>query len=139
MPVRITSSSTKIAYVVVCYVIGIFAAIVAAAALALPAGNILMAALVLLAVAFAARVFRGEDEKVSKQRPWWKMTAHSTSGFVFAVLFGLQVSYLVSIAVSSSEGVPIVGLLVNAVIAVMFVNSSLRLRAAERLAAPIKK
>jgi len=68
------------------------------------------------------------------------MSARPTSGFVFAVLFGLQASYLVSIAVTSPEnGVPIVGLLVNAVIAAMFVNSSLRLRAAERVAASSKK
>ena len=139
MPVRITSTSTKIAYVVASFVIFFLGA---ALAVGLPSSAVPVVAgvLALIVVGFAVRTFRGEGEPVTEGRPWWKMTARPTSGFVFALLFGSQAIYvLLTFRSDSDSASSIIPIVVDGLIATMFALSSLRLRALDRTTASEKQ
>ncbi|MEC5148924.1 hypothetical protein [Cryobacterium sp. GrIS_2_6] len=89
MAIRITSTSTKIGYLTSGCVLVILGSAMTIG-LPLPVESVVAGALALVLVIFAARTFRAEDEPVEQRRPWWKMTAHRTSGVVFALLFDSQ-------------------------------------------------
>ncbi|TFC27999.1 hypothetical protein E3O55_10770 [Cryobacterium sp. MDB1-18-2] len=127
MAIRITSTSTKIAYVTSGCVLVILGSALTIG-LPLPVASVAAAVLALVLVVFAARTFRAEDEPVEQRRPWWKMTAHRTSGVVFALLFGSQAIYVLIAFVSRPEsGGLMVPLVTNILIAMMFAFSSMRL------------
>ncbi|TFB90695.1 hypothetical protein E3O44_03670 [Cryobacterium algoricola] len=139
MPIRITSTSTKIAYVVASCVVFMLGA---ALAIGLPSSAIPVVAgvLALIVVGFAVRTFRGEGEPVEQRRPWWKMTARPTSGFVFALLFGSQAIYvLLTFRGGSDSASSIIPIVVDGLIATMFALSSLRLGALDRTTASEKQ
>ena len=139
MPIRITSTSTKIAYVVASCVVFILGA---ALAISLPSSAVPVVAgvLALIVVGFAVRTFRGEGGPVEQRRPWWKMTARPTSGFVFALLFGSQAIYvLLTFRSDSDSASSIIPIVVDGLIATMFALSSLRLRALDRTTASEKQ
>lgn len=130
MSIRITSAPTKIAYVTTSYVVGFSATAFVAVTMGMAVASITFCVLVIVAVVFAARTFRGENEATSR-RPWWRMTCHPTAGFVFASLFGFQGIYLVASTWSEPQaGVSLSVALVNVLIGAMFTNSSLRLKVA---------
>ena len=132
MAIRITSVSTKIGYITSgCVLVVLGSALTIG--LPVPFASVVACALALVLVLFAGRTFRGEGEPVEPGRPWWKMTAHLTSGVVFAVLFGFQAIYvLIDVVTQPESAVLIVPLVTNAVIAMLFAYSSVRLRAAAR-------
>jgi len=138
MAIRITSTSTKIGYVVASCVLLILGAALAIG-LPLPA-SVVVGVLALILVGFAARTFRGVGEPVEQRRPLWKMTASPASGFVVTLFFGSQTIYLLISVLSGSDSVgSIIPLVVDAFIATMFALSSLRLRAIERATASGKQ
>ena len=54
---------------------------------------------------FAVRVFRGADENIAAPRPWWKMTARPTAGFVLGALSAASVAtYMVRILSRRTTG-----------------------------------
>ncbi|MDY7544392.1 MULTISPECIES: hypothetical protein [unclassified Cryobacterium] len=139
MTIRITTTSTKIGYVTSSCVVVILGSALTIG-LPLPVASVVTGALALVLVAFATRTFRGEGEPVEQRRPWWKMTAHRTSGFVFTLLFGAQAIYLLIAVISRPEsGLLIVPLITNAVIAAMFAFSSMRLGVTARAIASNKQ
>ncbi|MDJ0350774.1 hypothetical protein [Cryobacterium sp. PH29-G1] len=129
MSLRITSTSTKIGYVVAAYVVGplivLFVALVAGPPLAAAATVMLLLAV----VGFAVRTFRGEGEPVAAPRAWWRMTAQPTSGFVFSALFlGQAVSLAFTAAPRTDVGAFIAIAPVYAGLGALFAYSSIRLR-----------
>ncbi|MEN0083880.1 MAG: hypothetical protein AAGC66_03845 [Leifsonia sp.] len=127
-PVRITSATTKVAYVVAAYAITITLAFGLAAAFGAAAGVLVVGVLQLVLIGIAVRVFRGRDEAVVPPRPWWKMTARPFAGFVMAALFAAQAVCAVFAPSVGSWAAALAG----ALIAVGYLNSSVRLTLSEK-------
>ena len=102
---------------------------------------------VLLVVIFylATRIFRSAAEPNDEPRPWWRMTGLALAGWVLGVFFALAALAFFAAAIGISTtpsarevrgGVPVIA--VSAVLfagmAILYVTSSIRLRAAERAA-----
>lgn len=129
MPVRISEASTKVSYVVAAYVLGIFVALSVALIAGIPQAAATTVILLLAAVAFAARNFRGEDEPVAPPRKWWRMTSRPTSGFVFAAVFFLHAISLAFGVSRGSDSAVFMGLaLIYTLLGALFAYSSIRLR-----------
>lgn len=139
MSFRITNNATKVGYVVTCYLVALLVALGVAVTAGAPTAAAVWGILLIASVVIAARGFRGENEAVEAPRAWWRMTARSTSGFVFAALFLLQG---VSLVVSSMVGASAVAVsylvvgVINLVFAAAFAHSSLRLRSVQMNNAP---
>lgn len=87
MPVRITSASAQTNYVFVGFGAGIFLAAAIALIESLEAASVFWGLFSVVWIGFAARSFRGEGEAVEPSRPWWRMTAGPTTGFIVAGLY----------------------------------------------------
>lgn len=92
-------------------------------------GRLVGVALMVLLFAGAVRTFRGRGEPVAPPRPWWRMTARPTAGFLLGSFFALNVVWgLVSTIVglpgverlSFWDVIPLAG-------GALFLNSSIRL------------
>ena len=92
-------------------------------------GSIALSVLQLLGWYLASRVFRGAGENVARVRPWWRMTARPLlsgvlgAGYALLALLNLVFSVL---GFGSASGA--VSVLVEAVLAALFLNSYRRLR-----------
>jgi hypothetical protein len=126
--VRITTASAKVAYVVAGLVAGILFAIAVAVTSGLPAASVVWGGFLLIWVIVAARTFRGENEPVAAPRLWWQITAQPTAGYIFAAIFLAQAAYLTFTSFQTLDAwvFPLVAA-VNAFVAAMFLNSSIRL------------
>lgn len=128
MAIRVSEASTKVSYVVVAYVLGIFVAVSVGLIAGIPQAAATTVILLLAAVAFAARSFRGEGEPVAPARRWWRMTSRPASGFVFAAVFFLQAIYLAFEASRGSDSEVFIGLaLIYALLGALFAQSSIRI------------
>ncbi|GAA1448282.1 hypothetical protein [Leifsonia poae] len=97
-------------------------------------GSIVLSVLQLAGWYAATRVFRGAGEPVAPRRPWWRMTARPALSGVLGLAYGLValVNLVLSFAgFGSASG--FVSILVEAVLAVLFLNSAKRLRSAGHL------
>lgn len=83
---RIRSGSVKIGLVVGAYVVGLLLTLLVAASAGATASMVFLVMAVCLVVLYLTRTFRGEHES-DAPRPWWRMTAAPTSGFVFGTVF----------------------------------------------------
>lgn len=98
-----------------------------------------LATLIFFAWAYGAtRIFRGSEELVITPRPWWRMTARPTAGF----LLGIACAALAGDAVVYMVGEPGwlwgTGIAFYAVLAALYLGSSIRL-VSERRAASVPK
>ena len=94
------------------------------------AGSIVLSLVQLAGWYAATRVFRGAGEAVGPRRPWWRMTARPLLSAVLGLAYGLVA--LVNLVLSfagfwSASG--FVSILVEAVLAALFLHSAKRLRA----------
>lgn len=89
------------------------------------------APVLLVVVGVAVRTFRDPDvEPYEAPREWWRMTARPASGFVLGGLFLAQAAWLVWSMVLSPQLWPLLlGVATQTALGVLFVRSSLRLRA----------
>lgn len=96
------------------------------------AGIVTALILTLGMVALFVRIFRGEGEPLPP-RPLWKLTAKPTAGFVVAAIFAVQAVSLLTTnwAVQTEQALSMTAAILYLLIAVAFVNSSLRLRSAK--------
>jgi hypothetical protein len=129
MSVRITRASTKIGYVVLSFVFG--PVILAFWGLIFGTAGLTIASCVLVLglVGFAARTFRGEDEPRDPPRAWWRMTSYPAAGYIVAALFGVPLVLQPLIGSAGSNGL---GVLVELIVTIMFLQSSIRLTRAAR-------
>jgi len=132
MAVRISEASTKVSYVVVAYVLGIFVTLSVALLAGIPQAAATTAVLLLAAVTFAVRSFRGDGEPVAPPRKWWRMTSRPTSGFAFATVFLLHATYLAFQASQGPDSEVFISLaLIYTLLGALFASSSIRLRSVE--------
>ena len=107
--------------------------------------GILRSVLVFLLFVLAARVFRSIDEPGPEPRAWWRMTGRAFAGWVIGVVFGLAtlglLVYEIGISVTPSahslrgqEPLVAVTFVLFGALAVLYLTSSVRLRALERAA-----
>lgn len=93
------------------------------------AGSIVLSVLQLLGWYLATRVFRGAGENVARVRPWWRMTARPLLSGVLGAGYALvAVVNLVFSVVGFGSAAGTVSVLVEAVLAALFLNSFRRLR-----------
>lgn len=77
------------------------------------------------------RSFRGAGEPIKSPRAWWRMTSRPRAGFVIGTLLALSVASGLFLAVSEppvSLFSSLLGSLVDAALAFLYLRSSLRLR-----------
>ncbi|MBB2975181.1 hypothetical protein FHX49_000722 [Microbacterium endophyticum] len=99
-------------------------------------GYFLGTVLMLSAVIFCVRTFRGIDEHIEPARAWWRMTSRPLAGYLLGALFLAEVSWIAAGYVEPQGGVALVtGLVVNSVLSVAYLHSSLRLSRNARKAA----
>ena len=107
--------------------------------------GILRSILVFLLFVLAARIFRSVDEPGPEPRAWWRMTGRAFAGWVLGVIFGLAtlalLVYEIGISVTPSahdlraqEPLVAVTFVLFGALAVLYLTSSVRLRALERAA-----
>lgn len=107
--------------------------------------GILRSVLVFLLFVLGARIFRSVDEPGSEPRAWWRMTGRAFAGWILGVVFGLAtlalMVYEIGISVTPSARdlrgqVPLVAVtfVLFGALAVLYLTSSVRLRALERAA-----
>ncbi|MCI0157165.1 hypothetical protein KNO15_10710 [Leifsonia shinshuensis] len=125
---RIRDGSVKAASAIAGYALVAIAGFLIAMGLGPGWGAAAGSALIVALVIALTRVFRGEDES-DEPRRWWRMTARPAAGFVLSGGFAAQA---VGVAASSSvDQTPLVWLsvAVSILIAVAYLNSSVRLTA----------
>lgn len=131
MRTRIVSADAKIWYFFVAPMLAGFVVVVTSVTLGSLAGTLIVVPLQFLLAGFAVRNFRDEEiESVDEPRPWWRMTARPTSGFVFGALFIGQGLWVAFTRLHSPDGWALVlGATTAAFIGAMFLRSSFILRA----------
>ncbi|KGJ79627.1 hypothetical protein GY21_04660 [Cryobacterium roopkundense] len=130
MPTRIESAQGKAGYVIVGLVFGVFAAMALAVTVEGPAASLGWGIYLLVWVGLAARTFRGDNESLAAPRAWWRMTARPPSGFVLATVFVAQAYLAITSGRRPDDGSALAVAALNALIAVAYLHSSVRLRAA---------
>jgi hypothetical protein len=141
---RIVRWQFKLSYALVAYLVAVAVAqVVSLAGGALGALEAAENILFLLAFLYGARIFRGSDEALAAPRPWWKMTSKPTLSRRLGILFAfLTTLYLADITLGLSPdprlnkafggpeqlGIAIQSLLLYAVLAVLYINSGIRLK-----------
>jgi hypothetical protein len=131
---RFVSVGQKAVVVAVLLAVDLFLTLVLYAFASEP-GSIALSVLQLVGWYLASRVFRGAGEPVAPARPWWRMTARPALSGVFGVVYALlaTVNLVLSFAgFGSASGV--VSILVEGVLAYLFLTSYRRLTAAGRTA-----
>jgi hypothetical protein len=126
---RITSAGGKVGFFVAGYV-GLFcAALFSALLVNFTAGAAIYVVLFLVWATLGTRFFRGDGEPVEPSRPWWKLTARPTAGWILAALLFLQSVWVLtsSLAGPGAAGSVLVAA-VYFIVAALFVHSSIRLR-----------
>lgn len=95
------------------------------------AGALSAGPLLLVVTGCAVRTFRDPDvEPYEAPREWWRMTARPASGFVVGSLFVAQAAWVAVRAPDEPDSwALLVGAATEAFLGVMFLRSSLRLRA----------
>ena len=131
MRTRIVSADAKMGYFLIATLLEVFVVVVSVVTLGSLAGTLIAVPLQFLVVGFAVRNFRDvEIESVDEPRPWWRMTARPTSGFVFGALFIGQGLWVAFTGFHRPDGWALVlGATTEAFIGAMFVRSSFKLRA----------
>ncbi|MCS5715458.1 hypothetical protein NVV95_12985 [Herbiconiux sp. CPCC 205716] len=143
---RILNPYAKFLYGFVGYLVLLMLNLVVAALVGPVVGPLLFVVLFFAWIVIGARLFRVPEEPVAPPRPWWKLTARPTAGFVIAALLGLQAlavgsSALLAGAVAEQVGQPGLGASTTqltaavafVVAAAAYLGSSLTLR---RVSAP---
>jgi uncharacterized membrane protein YfcA len=137
---RLRSWYVKLAYIVVAIAIYYLGGGLA------PTDNsrgILRSVIVFLLVLLAARVFRGATEFGNQPRPWWRMSGAPMAGFVLGTILGLATIglglYGIGLSTESvvrefrSQGPYVaVSAVLFAILAVLYLTSSVRLRGFDR-------
>ena len=138
---RITSAGGKVGYFVAGYVGLACVAIFTAGLVNFTVGAVIYVALFVAWATLGTRCFRGDGEPITPPRPWWKLTARPTVGWILAALLLLQSVWILtsSLAEPGAAGSVLVAA-VYSIAAALFVHSSIRLRAertrANALASP---
>jgi hypothetical protein len=135
MRTRIVTADRKVGYFFIASVFEMFVVVVTVVTLGSLAGALIAVPLQFLLAGFAVRNFRDEEiESVDEPRPWWRMTARPTSGFVFGALFIGQGLWVAVTGFHSPDGWALVlGATTEAFIGAMFLRSSFKLRALPQL------
>lgn len=92
-------------------------------------------ALLVVVIVTIARSFRGPDEPVDPPRVWWRLTARPRAGWWLTILYAMPAVGMIAESVRHPGAVTIVGGVTAAfdlLLAVAFLNSSLRLTALQR-------
>ncbi|MBN6191218.1 hypothetical protein JQN58_30590 [Aneurinibacillus sp. BA2021] len=128
---RIKEPSMQVGYVLV-VVIVIPLILVPLSVVSFDMGFVWAVVALIAAVVVSARTFRGRAES-DDARPWWKMTNAKNSSIVLSLLFLAQGAYA-SFAAFQSPNPPLVlvGGVALTVVAVLYLNSAVRTRAASR-------
>jgi hypothetical protein len=128
MALRVRNGSTKAMLVIVGYAFSILAGIAVEVATHSGWGVVMSSGIVLVFVLVLSRLFRGENES-DEPRPWWRMTAYPTAGYVLAGWFLLQaVAAMTSSALAVGPAGWVSGI-VSLILAVAFLASAIRLTA----------
>jgi hypothetical protein len=128
MTVRITSAPVKAATIVAACIVITFVVAFVGFGVSPTAGALAGTALVVVAVVFCTRTFRGDSEVTVPPRAWWRLTERPTSGFVLFGLFAVQAVWVaVQPGTSGDLAARIAGAIVAGLIAVAFLGSSVRL------------
>lgn len=126
---RIRNGSAKAAFVIGGYLVSVVSGTIVELAFGPGRGVIVSGMIALVVVLWLTRCFRGENES-DAPRSWWRMSAHPTAGFVLAGWFLVQgVVTGLSVAFDAPPGAG-VSAVVSSVIAVGYLNSSVRLATA---------
>lgn len=129
--VRIRQTRWKVVYVAVAVTVIVAAyAELVPRTLPYPVNVLVMNAIVVAVVAVGCRSFRGRGEDVAAPRPWWRMTARPTAGFVIAALVLVNAAGAVVVAVFVPTGRPLEVVLnpaVDVVVGAFYLHSSIRL------------
>jgi hypothetical protein len=126
---RITSAGGKVGFFVAGYV-GLFCpGLFPALLFNFTVGAVIYVVLFLVWATLGTRCFRGDGEPVEPPRPWWKLTAKPTAGWILATLLFLQAVWVLtsSLAGPGAAGSVLVAA-VYFIVAALFVHSSVRLR-----------
>jgi hypothetical protein len=127
---RIVEAGPKVVYILV----GGLVTIVFVAGLTLVLPNALEAIVGAIAEAtfylVGVRSFRGSNELLNPSRPWWRMTARPTAGFLIGSLLGLSVVFDIFNATKHSpyELGNVLSAAVEGTLSLLYFNSSVRLR-----------
>lgn len=122
---RIKTPSTKVGYLLI-VVVGITLTAIPLAAISYELGFAWAVIALVAAVVVAARTFRGVGES-DAPRPWWKMTSTRGSGILLSVLFFAQgTTASIGAFASPSPPLAVTGGVVALIIAVLYLNSSIR-------------
>ncbi|MCX7522181.1 hypothetical protein OSC27_07795 [Microbacterium sp. STN6] len=135
-----TATEAKVTSVVLTYALGATAAVCVAVAAGAVAGAVTALLLLVASVVFFTRVFRGESEDAHAPRPWWRLSERPRAGFVLAALFAAEAIWLAfslpsgtgdgasdSVSAEISAALRIAAVAVSALVALAFLNSSIRL------------
>ena len=121
---RVRNGASKSAFVVAGYALALVIGLVIESSTGSGWGVVVSSWIVLLLVLVLTRLFRGENES-DAPRAWWRMTASPTAGYVLSGLFAFSV--IGSIASSAVVLGSWVSGIVSLVIAIAYLNSSIRL------------
>src|SRR3954454_14243375 len=86
---RVRNGATKAALIIAGYALAVVVGITVEVSTYPGWGVVAGCAVVLALVLILSRLFRGENES-DAPRPWWRMTAYPTAGYVLAVWFFVQ-------------------------------------------------
>jgi hypothetical protein len=128
---RIVSPHAKFAYLLLSSFVIVTVYVTMTLTLGPWAGTLSSGPLLLIVTGYAVRNFRDPDvEPYAAPREWWRMTARPTSGYVFAVLFLAQALWVALGAFRQPDAwALLVGVATEALLGVMFLRSSTKLRA----------
>jgi len=130
--VRITTVTGKITYIVGAFVLILLLNVFLIARFVNPTFDVLIVAVLNVAyVIVGVRIFRGAGENRTDPRPWWRATARPAAGFWIGALLGV-LAFISAVGAFASDPedaiVPTVACLCYAVLAVFYLNSSVRLQ-----------
>lgn len=128
---KIASVGGKAAFSVFGYLVAFLVGLVCWRAFHFTVGSLIYLVLFLIWAGVAARSFRGKHEPRAAPRPWWKLTARPTVGWILAGLLLLQVADLVASSTAGGGGKTKLTIAATyVVVAALLVHSSIRQRLA---------